>query len=518
MARPARPYARTLASILLEANVVRQDQVEAALIRQRSTGLRIGETLVELGAATEEDIGWALARQLDLPFVDPRPEALDHELIRSFPEGLLVRLDAVPLVREEASLSVALADPIDRDIVEELEQVAGVPLTLAVATSSAIRRVLSEVLGIRRDLRAVAPAPASDARFDISWDRSGEDFLLFHLREAIRAGTDELHFVGRANSLEVHHRLGGRLVLVWNEPPGALAYLLARIEALGGAKLADDVPHVLGHVSCPADDDTVDLAVSLLSREEGASVTVTWKPASTLTQLGDLGLDRADLAGLREALGRPGGLGIVAGPPHAGGSTTLACLLAETGSAGRRCLAFGLTAPLVPEELRVPVPAADAARIWLDVSVAQCADVVILDGVLEGERIRDALSPKAAGRDVLLRTDWTDSFALLEHLATRARDRAAISERLRFVIQQRLLRPDAEMNATNGSRPPGSLFPAFEVLLPTESLREALRAGEPAARLRQCAETAGIYSLTTRLQDLVAAGRVSAAEAGRLVA
>ena len=57
MAQPARAYSRSLTSILLEANVVRPEQVDAGLIRQRSSGLRIGETLVEMGAATESDIG-----------------------------------------------------------------------------------------------------------------------------------------------------------------------------------------------------------------------------------------------------------------------------------------------------------------------------------------------------------------------------------------------------------------------------------------------------------------------------
>ena len=149
-----RPHARSLTSILLEANVVKPEQVDAGLVRQRSTGLRIGETLVEMGAATEEDIGWALARQLNLPFVDPRPEALDRELIQSFPEGLLHRLDAVPLVNEGPILSVALADPLDSDVLEELERAAGRPLTLGVATPSAIRRVLRDVLGPRHDVPA----------------------------------------------------------------------------------------------------------------------------------------------------------------------------------------------------------------------------------------------------------------------------------------------------------------------------------------------------------------------------
>src|SRR2546422_9140955 len=74
--RSVRALASSLAAILVDAGVVTPEQVEAGLARQRSTGLRIGETLVEMGAATEEDICWALARQLALPFADPQPEAL----------------------------------------------------------------------------------------------------------------------------------------------------------------------------------------------------------------------------------------------------------------------------------------------------------------------------------------------------------------------------------------------------------------------------------------------------------
>src|SRR5262249_61463982 len=101
--------ALTLTRILIEAGVVTEQEVDLAIARQRETGLRSGELLVQMGVATEEDIGWALARQLDLTFIDPRPEALDHDLIRSFPEEMLKRLDALPLVIEGDAVAVACA-------------------------------------------------------------------------------------------------------------------------------------------------------------------------------------------------------------------------------------------------------------------------------------------------------------------------------------------------------------------------------------------------------------------------
>jgi hypothetical protein len=131
------------------------------------------------------------------------------------------------------------------------------------------------------------------------------------------------------------------------------------------------------------------------------------------------------------------------------------------------------------------------ARVWEEAAVAQCADVVALDGVLGGAAVTDALSPGAAGRLVLVRTDWTDTFALLEQLSARARDRAALAERLRFVIQ------------------------VFEVLVVGDPLRAALRAAEAPARLRACAQAEGFRPLADRLQALVASGGVSVREAAR---
>jgi type II secretion system (T2SS) protein E/type II/IV secretion system protein len=520
VAQPAPVAARWLTSILLEANVVKPEQVEAGLVRQRSTGLRIGETLVEMGAATEEDIGWALARQLNLPFVDLRPESLDRELIRSFPEGLLHRFDAVPLVNEELTLSIALADPTDSELVKELERAAGRPLTLAVATPSAIRSVLRGILGPPRDLHSGPPVSAMDTRFDVQWERSGASFLLFQLEHACRGGASEIHFLPSRGSLEVYHRIGGRLVRVGNEPPGALYYLLARLEALGGPVIDDRLAHVAGRIVCPiGGSKTMDLGVSLLFQEEGISVTLELRSVPTrLPMLEDLGFDSLDLAVLRDALEAPAGLGIVTGPPRSGGSTTLACLFAEIETIGRRCLAFGVPPGRVPTEVSVSGPAADATRMWGEVAVAQCADIVVLDGVLVGTAISAALCVEAAGRLLLVRTDWTDTFALLEYLSTRAQDRAALAARLSFVIQQRLLRAEHEAPSVDGSGLQHDQTAVFEVLVAAESLRAALRAGAPAEKLHACAEADGMRPLAARLKVPAAGGTVSATEAVRHLA
>ena len=492
-----------IASILLDAGVVTGEQIDAALARQLTTGLKIGETLIELGAVTEEDIGWALARQLELPFVDPRPETLDRELLLSFPAGMLQRLDAVPLVRDESSLTVAVSDPLDLDMVRDLEQAGRRPLRLSVATPSAIRRVLREVLGVAREVRGTSSQAGSDSG---PWDRSGASFLQLQLAGARRAGASEIHFLPRPGSLDVYHRVGARLVPAGSEPSAALHGLLARLEDLGCAMVGERLPHARGRLTCAVGHESIALDVSLLGSEDGVSVVFVLSavpPRHPLLE--DLGLDPVDLASLRGALEHPAGLGIVTGPPRSGGSTTLSCLAREAATPERRLLVGGAA----------ELGAHGSPGAWLDAAALQSADVVVLDP-LDCEALTRALGSASSGRLLLVRTDGTETFSLLEQLGRQPGERAALADRLRFVVQQRLLwTPQGSEHARPRWEGRRALF---EVLLPGEALRGAIRRAGSAEEMRVAAAQEGFQTMAQRFQTLVELGQADASDASRIEA
>jgi Tfp pilus assembly pilus retraction ATPase PilT len=505
----SRPHTRNLASILLDAGVVTSEQVESALLRQRQTGLRIGETLVELGHATEEDIGWALARQLGIPFVDLQVTSLDRDLLGTFPDGMLWRFDAVPLVRSEDLISIALADPTDHESIEEFGRVAGCDVNVAAATPTAIRRVLTEVIGARHDSRGRPAAPSGPGSFDVQWDRSRTNFLLFHITAARRAGTAEIHFVPSRGTLQVFHRLDGRLAPAAEEPVSVLGSLIARLKALGGPSIDERVLHARGRITCPLGTQSIVLDVSLLQHAEGIAVTMFLVNERTeAPQLGTLGLDPVDLARLRAALDMPAGIGIVTGPPRCGGSTTLAALSDAVAQSGRRVLAFGACDVAIPDAYRVPALEGEIMHRWGDVAVAQGADLVLLDGVLAGDWLVRALGPAASGRLLLVRTDWTDTFAMLATLMERPADRAILANRLHFVVHQRLPRPAAGYVAHPR--------PVFEVLIVTSALRDAIREGAAPRALEALAAADGFRTLAARLEALVGSGHLNGEEAARL--
>lgn len=496
-----------ITSILLDAGVVTSAQVEEGLVRQRETGLRIGETLVEIGAATEEDIGWALARQLGLPFVDLQSDALDPELLRVFPAGLLYRLHAVPLLRTDEELSVAVSDPTDHQVPAHLEGLAGRPVRLSVTTASAIRRVLAPLLGARPE--AAVRAQGRDTH--VVWDRSGANFLHFHLHAARRAGASALHFVPEAGGIRVYQRRPGGLAPVAAEPAEVFEALLTQLELLGApvADLARDL-HREARVECPTPLGAIPLDVALLAHEGATSVTLRLPaPGGVPGSLEALGLSGPDVAAVREVLHRPSGLVIVSGPMGSGCTTTLGCLLREALRDDRGAMVFGEAAGAAPAgHVVFALPGPRARDEWPAIVTAHDPDVVVLDDVVSGEDVAALTAGAGMGRLVLARADWGDTFALLEHLARRPHARSATASRLHLVLQQRLLRPSA---ADPGPGPRAR----FETLVVSEPLRSAIRSGASAAALRDLARAEGHRDLATLLRDEVVAGSLDPADAAR---
>jgi len=78
-----------LGEILVDSLLITDEQLQAALARQKGTSKRLGETLIDEGILTEDQINWALARHLDVPYIDLRPDMVDPELLSTFAPDFL---------------------------------------------------------------------------------------------------------------------------------------------------------------------------------------------------------------------------------------------------------------------------------------------------------------------------------------------------------------------------------------------------------------------------------------------
>jgi type II secretory ATPase GspE/PulE/Tfp pilus assembly ATPase PilB-like protein len=293
--------------------------------------------------------------------------------------------------------------------------------------------------------------------------------------------------------------------------------LLARIQAQGGPALAEDQVHVRGRIVVPTPASEMTLDVSLARGTDGEAITLfLGARGASAPDLDALGIDAIDAGRLRGLLDLPAGLVLVTGPRRCGGSTTLAALAGACDSERRRIL-FVETRPGQPVTgtTRIVAPAEQVRAHWRDLAVGQAADVLALDDVLEGDTVRELLSPASSGRLLLVRTDWQDTFPLLERLMSEREGRTVLPLRLHAIVQQRLVRRDPRTRAGERTQFPTGVQAAFEILFLGDAMRQAIKDGAGLDRLRELAISDGYRPLADELRRRVSEGTVSRIEAAR---
>jgi Type II secretion system (T2SS), protein E, N-terminal domain len=136
-----------LGAVLLAAGVITVEQLGQAMARHRSGSRRLGDALLELGFATEHQIKQAVCVQLNLPFID-----LDHftpepgsDLARTVEQDYAAKHRVVPIARLGNSLTVAMDDPTDADVIRTVETSTGLAVNVVMATRSGLRHALAAV-------------------------------------------------------------------------------------------------------------------------------------------------------------------------------------------------------------------------------------------------------------------------------------------------------------------------------------------------------------------------------------
>jgi hypothetical protein len=136
-----------LGDILVETNVISETQLQLAVDHHRRTGLRLGDALLQLGFVNEEMLKLALCTQLDVAFVDLDRFSIDRGLGALVSKNFAQQHRVLPVARVDNVLTVALADPTDGWIAENLETMTGCDVQLVMSTDAAFQRAFTRVYG-----------------------------------------------------------------------------------------------------------------------------------------------------------------------------------------------------------------------------------------------------------------------------------------------------------------------------------------------------------------------------------
>ena len=141
----ARPEKVRLGEILVQQKLISEEQLLFSLTEQKRTGRKLGRVFVENGLVTEEQISTALAKQLDIPYINIKFFNVHPETVRLLPETQARRFRAIVLEDRRKSLLIGMADPTDLFAYDEISRSLKRDLELAVINESELLHAIDRI-------------------------------------------------------------------------------------------------------------------------------------------------------------------------------------------------------------------------------------------------------------------------------------------------------------------------------------------------------------------------------------
>ena len=455
-----------LGQTLIGMGLITEADLGAALSAQRQAPeCPVGELLVRQGRITQDQLETALNLKLGFAVVDLERFEIEPQALARVPWPLVERTQALPLLVHDGQLVVAMPDPKRQDLVDELSWASGCWVRPVLADPAALaRRIASGAKGLGRlDELASAILPASgntseaDAAHDLEDGTSSpaaEDghalvrLLNQLLIEAHALGASDIHIETQPGRepIQVRLRRDGVLQPHLELPHTARAALVARIKVMARLDTSERRRPQDGRIRLVRGEDLppIDLRVATLPTREGLEdVVLRVLGTAEALPLEALDLESGALSRLREAIGRPHGLILCAGPTGSGKTTTLHAALALLNTPQRKIWTAEDPIEIVQPGLRqVQVQArldwtfARALRAFLRAD----PDVIMVGEIRDRETAQVAVEASLTGHLVLSTVHTNSAAETVTRLLDIGVDPFLLGDSLRAVVGQRLVR------------------------------------------------------------------------------
>jgi type IV pilus assembly protein PilB len=295
---------KTIGSILLDVELVIQEDIDRALEIQKQTGQRLGEILVNLGVVSDDDIRWALAEQLNLPYVNIRKDQIDIEVATLIPEKLARRYHVIPILRIGDELTIVVDDPLNQTIIKDIETITKLHVKISLGRTSDIMMAIDEIYGrAEEDVLSMQEIPP---RFLSSWfveddipkilnDPSGSALLDCVLANAYTHGVSQIYFQPGFHTHYISYRVNGVIQKQVELSKEWYAIALFRLKISAGFEISNVLFHQYREFSYwehivdkePGREALVRIAVSILptTAGEAATVYIIDKPLENMTDV-----------------------------------------------------------------------------------------------------------------------------------------------------------------------------------------------------------------------------------------
>jgi type IV pilus assembly protein PilB len=464
MAAPAAATAagERIGDLLMREGLISREALDRALQEQKATGMRVGYNLVKLGFITEIDLTRMLARQFRMPAVDLTNFEVDPRIAKLIPAELAQRHLVLPLKREGRTLTVAMADPSDLGVVDDLKFITRYDIFPVIAGEYTLRNSVDKYYGENTDdaLQHILDDIDDDGDVEVVEERDEEvsasvlaaaiddapvvKLINGILTDAVKKGASDIHFECFENEMRVRYRIDGALQEVMKPPMKLKAALISRFKIMSNLNIAERRVPQDGRIKLKIGKKVIDYRVSTLPTLFGEKIVLRILDKGNLTlDLEKFGIEPRAEHDLMEAVANPYGMVLVTGPTGSGKTTTLYSALSKVNNIDVNIMTaedpveyniFGINQVLVRTDIGLTFAAALKAFLRQDPNIIMIGEIRDLE--TGGIAIKAALT----GHLVMSTLHTNSAPETVTRLMDMGLEPFNVASALNLVLAQRLVR------------------------------------------------------------------------------
>ena len=331
---------KSVGQILLDKGWVEEGQIQKALDYSNSNNCKIGEALVRMSLASQEQVTRALAIHFQLPFANLAKHEVPQTLIDRVPKDVALEHKIVPVAQKGRSLIIAMSDPLDFFTLDNLRFILNTEVDCALATPEAVDEALDNYYRLTGNYDDIVGESEEDqvefGRSEYAGDDSEANdapvikLVTMLISNALKARASDIHIEPMETRLAVRYRIDGMCVPQESPPKKLQGPILSRIKIMSHMDMAEKRRPQDGRIKIKIHGREIDLRVSSLPSVHGESVVMRiLDKEQGLVDLPILGFHESDLERFRRIIKRPNGIFLVTGPTGSGKTTTLYAALKE---------------------------------------------------------------------------------------------------------------------------------------------------------------------------------------------
>ncbi len=457
MAVTAAATTERLGELLVREGLITREQLQKALQEQRVTGARLGYTLVKLGFVQEVEITKVLARQYRMPAVDLSRFEVDPKIIKMVPADVALKHTVLPLKREGRTLTVAMADPTNVGVIDDLKFITRFDIFPVIAGEYTLRNAIAkyyeqsdaQLQSLLKDIQEedeleLIEEKEEEGPVQVADDAPVVKLINGILTDAVKRGASDIHIEPFEHEIRVRYRIDGALQEIMKPPVKLKAALTSRIKIMANLNIAERRVPQDGRIKLKMGNRVIDFRVSTLPVIFGEKIVLRILDKGNLTlDLSKFGFEPKAEKDLMRAILNPYGMVLVTGPTGSGKTTTLYSALSRVNTVEVNIMTaedpveyniYGINQVQVRNEIGMTFAAA------LKAFLRQDPNIIMVGEIRDIETGSIAIKAALTGHLVLSTLHTNDAPSTITRMIDMGIEPFNVASAVNLIVAQRLVR------------------------------------------------------------------------------